>query len=76
MTRNQASQAPAAEGEALANALAAKLVAARSRDRLFLGMAVLFNTAALVLFVCGWPGLAGLCIWAAILISVTRMVQE
>lgn len=76
MKPDQASQAPAAELQALANAMAAELVAARNSDRLWIGAAVVWNVASLALYVCGWPGAAGLCTWVAILFSVTRMVRE
>lgn len=74
MKEDQASQA--GEVQALANAMAAEMVAARNLDRLWHGFATIFNVAALVLYVNAWPGLAGLCIWVSILISVARMVRE
>lgn len=56
--------------------MAAELAAAGRAERLWHGYVVIWNVAALALYVCGWPGIAGLCIWVGIVISVARLVRE
>jgi hypothetical protein len=64
------------ETQALVNFMEAEARERRQFDRFRHGVATLFNVAALVLYVNGWPGAAGLCIWASIFVSVLSMIAE
>lgn len=76
MKPDQASQAPPAALNEIGQAFADGMKEEAAHDRLWHGFAIIWNVAALVLYVCGWPGIAGLCIWAATVISIARLVRE